>query len=92
MAESARHEITQRELRNDSGAIMRAVECGESFTVTRNGTRARYGLVRQTVGAGSVIAPAMASIASRSACPGSSQGGRCGMRRIRSNASSTIGP
>lgn len=31
-------EITQRELRNDSGAIMRGVERGESFTITRNGT------------------------------------------------------
>ncbi|MGH4016488.1 MAG: type II toxin-antitoxin system Phd/YefM family antitoxin [Pseudonocardiaceae bacterium] len=30
--------MTQRELRNDSGAIMRAVERGESFTLTRNGT------------------------------------------------------
>jgi prevent-host-death family protein len=29
--------ISQRELRNDSGAIMRAVEGGESFIVTRNG-------------------------------------------------------
>ena len=29
--------ISQRELRNDSGAIMRRVEQGESFTVTRNG-------------------------------------------------------
>ena len=29
--------IGQRELRNDSGAIMRRVERGESFTVTRNG-------------------------------------------------------
>lgn len=29
--------INQRELRNDSGAIMRAVEAGESFVVTRNG-------------------------------------------------------
>jgi prevent-host-death family protein len=37
MAELAR-EITQRELRNDSGAIMRGVERGESFTITRNGT------------------------------------------------------
>lgn len=36
--ERAPHEITQRELRNDSGAIMRAVERGESFTITRNGT------------------------------------------------------
>lgn len=32
------NEITQRELRNDSGAIMRGVERGESFTITRNGT------------------------------------------------------
>ena len=29
--------ITQRELRNDSGAIMRALDRGESFVVTRNG-------------------------------------------------------
>jgi prevent-host-death family protein len=31
-------EISQRELRNDSGAILRAVESGEHFVVTRNGT------------------------------------------------------
>jgi prevent-host-death family protein len=30
-------EITQRELRNQSGEIMRALDEGESFTVTRNG-------------------------------------------------------
>jgi prevent-host-death family protein len=30
-------EITQRELRNDSGDIMRAVDAGASFVVTRNG-------------------------------------------------------
>ena len=29
--------ISQRELRNESGAIMRRVEAGEHFTVTRNG-------------------------------------------------------
>ena len=29
--------ITQRELRNESGRIMRALHKGESFTVTRNG-------------------------------------------------------
>lgn len=29
--------ISQRELRNDSGRIMRAVDKGQSFTVTRNG-------------------------------------------------------
>ncbi|TDC73535.1 type II toxin-antitoxin system prevent-host-death family antitoxin [Micromonospora sp. KC606] len=38
MAEHAPREITQRELRNDSGTIMRGVERGESFTITRNGT------------------------------------------------------
>lgn len=31
-------EISQRELRNDSGAILRAVEAGEDFVITRNGT------------------------------------------------------
>lgn len=31
------HEITQRELRNDSGEIMRGLDKGESFLVTRNG-------------------------------------------------------
>lgn len=30
-------EITQRELRNDSGQIMRKVDEGEIFVVTRNG-------------------------------------------------------
>jgi antitoxin (DNA-binding transcriptional repressor) of toxin-antitoxin stability system len=30
-------EITQRELRNGSGEIMRALDRGESFLVTRNG-------------------------------------------------------
>jgi antitoxin (DNA-binding transcriptional repressor) of toxin-antitoxin stability system len=30
-------EITQRELRNESGAIMRALDLGETFVVTRNG-------------------------------------------------------
>lgn len=29
--------ITQRELRNDSGSIMRRLDDGESFVVTRNG-------------------------------------------------------
>jgi prevent-host-death family protein len=29
--------ITQRELRNDSGEIMRRLDRGESFLVTRNG-------------------------------------------------------
>lgn len=30
-------EITQRELRNESGKIMRALDRGQSFVVTRNG-------------------------------------------------------
>ena len=30
-------EITQRQLRNDSGEIMRALDRGDSFIVTRNG-------------------------------------------------------
>ncbi len=38
MIEPVFREITQRELRNESGAIMRGVERGESFTITRNGT------------------------------------------------------
>ncbi|PYQ81141.1 MAG: hypothetical protein DMG01_04830, partial [Acidobacteria bacterium] len=29
--------ITQRELRNDSGRIMRALDRGKAFIVTRNG-------------------------------------------------------
>jgi antitoxin (DNA-binding transcriptional repressor) of toxin-antitoxin stability system len=35
-AEMAR-EVTQRELRNDSGEIMRQLDRGETFVVTRNG-------------------------------------------------------
>lgn len=31
-------ELTQRELRNQSGEIMRALDRGEEFIVTRNGT------------------------------------------------------
>ena len=30
--------ITQRQLRNDSGEIMRRLDRGEAFVVTRNGT------------------------------------------------------
>jgi prevent-host-death family protein len=32
-----RRKITQRELRNESGEIMRALDRGEAFVVTRNG-------------------------------------------------------
>jgi antitoxin (DNA-binding transcriptional repressor) of toxin-antitoxin stability system len=31
------HEITQRQLRNDSGEIMRGLDAGETYVVTRNG-------------------------------------------------------
>lgn len=34
---SVAQEITQRELRNDSGRIMRALDDGQRFVVTRNG-------------------------------------------------------
>ncbi|GMQ98347.1 MAG: hypothetical protein BMS9Abin17_0855 [Acidimicrobiia bacterium] len=34
---SMSEEITQRELRNNSGRIMRSLDRGESFVVTRNG-------------------------------------------------------
>ena len=34
---SVKRSITQRELRNASGQIMRALDQGESFVVTRNG-------------------------------------------------------
>ena len=67
MTEREPHEITQRELRNDSGAIMRAVERGESFTITRNGTpigrlvplRRRTFVPRQEVMAAFATAPVL---------------------------------
>jgi prevent-host-death family protein len=43
--------ISQRELRNDSGTIMRRVEQGESFTVTRNGIPVADLVPHQPVGA-----------------------------------------
>jgi prevent-host-death family protein len=36
-ADDMAHTITQRELRNDSGEIMRRLDQGETFIVTRNG-------------------------------------------------------
>ncbi len=38
MPSSSQRAITQRELRNDSGAVLRDVQAGETVTVTRNGT------------------------------------------------------
>ncbi len=67
MAKHSPREITQRELRNDSGAIMRSVEHGESFTITRNGTpvgrliplRRRTFVPREEVLAAFATAPAL---------------------------------
>jgi len=59
-------EISQRELRNDSGAILRAVESGEDFVVTRNGTalaelrplrRRRFVAKAELVAAARLLAP-----------------------------------
>lgn len=36
--ESVSRKITQRELRNDSAAVLRDVQAGQTITVTRNGT------------------------------------------------------
>ena len=63
----AAQEITQRELRNDSGSIMRRVERGESFTITRNGTpigrliplRRRSAVSREEVLAAFATAPVL---------------------------------
>ena len=59
--------ITQRELRNDSGEIMRRLDQGEAFVVTRNGVpvgeliplRRRRFVPRETVLAAFVHAPAI---------------------------------
>ena len=51
--------ITQRELRNGSGEIMRALDRGESFVVTRNGVEVGELLPvprRRFVGADAVLA------------------------------------
>lgn len=67
MTRPVQREITQRELRNESGSIMRAVERGESFTITRNGTpvgrlvplRRRTFVPREEVMAAFMTAPAL---------------------------------
>ena len=59
--------ITQRELRNDSGEIMRRLDQGEAFVVTRNGVpvgeliplRRRRFVPSETVLAAFVHAPAI---------------------------------
>jgi prevent-host-death family protein len=57
--------INQRELRNQSAAVLREVEAGETIVVTRNGTpvaelrpiRARRFVVRATLSAAASRAP-----------------------------------
>lgn len=61
-------EITQRELRNSSGEVMRALDRGEEFVVTRNGVpvgtlgplRARTFVAAEVVLAAFASAPAIA--------------------------------
>ena len=60
-------EITQRELRNGSGEVMRALDRGEAFVVTRNGVpvgellplRARQFVAAETAIAAFAGAPAI---------------------------------
>ena len=57
--------INQRELRNQSAAVLREVEAGETIVVTRNGTpvaelrpiRARRFVLRATISEGAARAP-----------------------------------
>ena len=57
--------ITQRELRNDSGRIMRALDRGTSFVVTRNGVAVgELSPVRQRV-----FVPAHAAVAAFAGAP-----------------------
>lgn len=58
-------QITQRELRNNSGAILREVQAGETLIITRNGTpvaelrpiRARRFVPRASIAAAAASAP-----------------------------------
>lgn len=62
----ASREITQRELRNQSGEIMRALDKGESFLVTRNGVPVgELTPLRQRM-----FVPAEAALAAFSGAPG----------------------
>lgn len=66
-ASSMARKLTQRELRNGSGEVMRALDRGESFVVTRNGVpvgellpiRARQFVAADTVVAAFAGAPAI---------------------------------
>jgi antitoxin (DNA-binding transcriptional repressor) of toxin-antitoxin stability system len=72
--------ISQRELRNESGRIMRALDRGESFTVTRNGVAVGELVpVRPRV-----FVPAEAVAAAYRRAP------RIGFRRLRKDLDSMI--
>jgi prevent-host-death family protein len=65
--------ITQRELRNDSGRVMRALDKGKSFVVTRNGVPVGELIpLRQRV-----FVPAEAALAAFAGAP------RIGSRRVQ---------
>jgi prevent-host-death family protein len=72
--------ITQRELRNDSGRIMRALDKGQSFTVTRNGV---------PVGELVPVRPRM-FVAAESVAAAYRGAPRVAYRRVRKDLDSTI--
>ena len=75
-------DLTQRELRNDSGEIMRALDAGETFRVTRNG-----------VPVGDLTAGAPASVRrSRTALAAFADGGHDRRRPIPRGRRRTSGP
>ncbi len=72
--------ITQRELRNDSGRIMRALDEGKSFLVTRNGVPVAELLpVRRRL-----FVPAEAAVAAFAGAP------RIAARRFRQDVDALI--
>jgi prevent-host-death family protein len=72
--------ITQRELRNDSGRVMRALDKGKSFVVTRNGVPVGELIpLRQRV-----FVPAEAALAAFAGAP------RIGFRRFRKGLDAMI--
>ena len=75
-----RRQITQRELRNESGRIMRSLDRGKSFIVTRNGVPVGELIpVRQRV-----FVPAEAAMAAFAGAP------RIAHRRFRNDVDALI--
>ena len=73
-------QITQRELRNESGRIMRALDRGKSFIVTRNGVPvAELIPLRQRV-----FVPAEAAVAAFAGSP------RVALGRLRKDVDAVI--